>query len=92
MEAKLEAKLKRKIEALRGKCYKWVSPQTKGVPDRIIFMPLGRIYFVETKWGKNGLSPQQRLIHKILRKLGIKVYTIGTEEQLNEFLLCLELI
>lgn len=89
MEAKLEAKLKRKIEALGGQCFKWVSPGKKGIPDRIIFLPGGRIFLVETKWGKNGLSPQQRLIHKILHSLGIQVHVIGTEEQLNTFILCL---
>lgn len=90
MEAKLEAKLKRKVEALGGQCWKWISGQ-RGVPDRIIFMPGGFIYFVETKWGKNKEpSPQQKLIHKILARLGIKVYVIITEEQLNDFILCLQ--
>lgn len=89
MEAKLEAKLKRKIEALGGQCFKWVSPGKKGIPDRIIFLPGGKMFLVETKWGKNGLSPQQRLIHKILWGLGIQVHIIATEDQLNNFLLCL---
>lgn len=77
--------MKRQIERLGGQCYKWVSGQ-RGVPDRIIFMPGGKIYFVETKWNGNDLSPQQRFFHKLLASVGIKVYTIGTEEHLNDFI------
>ena len=90
MEAKLEKKLSDKVIALGGQSFKWVSPNKRGVPDRIIFIPGGRIYFVETKFGRNGLSPQQRLIHRILLKLGIVVITIANEDELNTFILCLK--
>lgn len=86
MEAKLEAKLRIKVKALGGLCLKWTSPGTTGVPDRIVLMPGGHIYFVELKWGKNGLSPQQKLIHKLLRTLGFQVLTIGTNEELDIFI------
>ena len=92
MESKLEAKLKRKVEALGGKCYKWVSPGTRGIPDRLIIMPDGGIHFVETKWGKNGLSPQQKLIQKIFNSFGLKVHVIATEDQLNNFINLLDLL
>lgn len=86
MEAKLENKLRLKVKALGGYAWKWVSPGTTGVPDRIVFMPEGKIYFVEMKWGKNGLSPQQKIVHRILKSLGMKVYTIATNEELENFL------
>lgn len=86
MEAKLENKLRLKVKALGGFAWKWVSPGTTGVPDRIVLMPGGRIYFVEMKWGKNGLSAQQKLVHRLLRGLGMKVYTIATTQELENFL------
>ena len=34
---------------LCGWALKFVSPGQNGVPDRIVLVPYGRIYFVETK-------------------------------------------
>lgn len=86
MEKHLENKLRLAVKALGGWAIKFNSMNTKGVPDRIILLPGGRIYFVETKWGKNGLSPQQQLIHKILRKFSFQVFVIANNEELQNFL------
>ena len=37
------------MEALGGLCWKFVSPGTRGVPDRIICLPGGKIIFAELK-------------------------------------------
>ena len=87
MEAKLEKRLKSRVEALGGKCYKWTAPGLRGLPDRIVLLPLGQIYFVETKWGNNKTpSPAQKYIHKILTSLGFTVVVILNDEQLNNFI------
>jgi hypothetical protein len=86
-EKQIEKKLKKSVEALGGKCYKMTSPGTRGAPDRIIFMPGGFIYFVETKFGNKGeLRPGQILYHKEMAKRGTKVYIVKDEETLQEFL------
>lgn len=48
-EAVFERKLKKRIEEKGGLCLKWVSPGYTGVPDRIVLLPGGRIFFVEVK-------------------------------------------
>lgn len=65
-EKHIEAKFRRKIEAAGGLCYKWVSPGNSGVPDRIVLMPGGRVYFVELKTEHGKLSPiQDRQISRL---------------------------
>lgn len=53
LEKDIEKYLKIKIEALDGKCLKWVCPQVSGVPDRIVLL-YGKIYFVELKRSEIG--------------------------------------
>ncbi len=48
-EAAIEAKLVRMVRQRGGLCYKFVSPNQPGVPDRIIITPTGRVVFVELK-------------------------------------------
>lgn len=48
-EAAIEAKLARMVRERGGLCYKFVSPNQPGVPDRIIITPEGRVVFVELK-------------------------------------------
>ena len=60
LEKDVEKKLIRGIKKLGGRAYKWVSPGNAGVPDRIIIMPEGRIYFVELKTDTGRLSGLQR--------------------------------
>ncbi len=86
MEKHLENRLRTKVKALGGQAFKWVSPGVVGTPDRIVFMPGGRIYFVEMKFGKGKVSPKQKAFHAILEGFGFKVYVISTEIELQEFL------
>ena len=48
-ESQLERKLFERVKKMGGMCLKFVSPGRAGVPDRIILMPNGKIYFVEMK-------------------------------------------
>jgi hypothetical protein len=87
LEKTLEYKLRDKIKALDGLCLKWQCPGWTGVPDRIVLMPGGRIYFVELKNGNKGvLSPRQVVVHKVLLKLGFQVWVITNNEEINEFI------
>lgn len=52
LEKDIEKFLNDNIKKLGGRSYKFVSPGNSGVPDRIIFLPGGRIYFVELKTKK----------------------------------------
>nr|MDD6336208.1 VRR-NUC domain-containing protein [bacterium] len=59
-EAQIEARMVRMVKARGGLCYKFVSPGTAGVPDRIIITPTGRVVFVELKTQTGQLANIQR--------------------------------
>ena len=71
LEKEIEAKLRKAVENRGGLCLKWVCPGWSGVPDRILLLPGGRIYFVETKRPKGGrLEALQKWWKKRLENLG----------------------
>ena len=69
-EHRLEEILIREVSKIGGRAYKWTSPGNSGVPDRIIVMPGGRIFFVELKTESGRLSAQQRIQINRLKNLG----------------------
>lgn len=85
-EKYIEKYLRLKVEELGGKALKWVSPGFNGVPDRIILLPQGKIYFVETKSTGDKPRPIQLWVHKLLRKLGFEVFVIDNIEQVDKFI------
>lgn len=85
-ELKLEHRLVRKVERIGGRAPKWVSPGNRGVPDRLVILPNGRIAFVEMKAPGKPLEPLQVRWAKILRNLGHKVYKIDSNEDIDKFI------
>lgn len=66
---------------------KFVSPGTAGVPDRIVFTPYGKIYFVELKQTDGTVSPKQALwIRRHREKYKVKVWILFGPEDVKEFL------
>ena len=59
-EKQLEKYLRLRIEERGGVCLKFVSPGQDGVPDRVVVMPGGRVYFVELKTQAGKLSRIQK--------------------------------
>lgn len=85
LESRIEARLDREVRRLGGRTLKWVSPGNAGVPDRIVVMPQGEIYFVETKQA-GGLPRQLQLAqHQRLRSLGCRVYTLAGLDDVKMF-------
>lgn len=74
-ESEIERYLKKQVVANGGKCWKWVSPGRRGVPDRIVIMPGGVVAFVELKAPGKTERPDQVRVQKILRDLGCQVYS-----------------
>ncbi len=75
-ESSVEKPLVVKVKAAGGIAYKWVSPGRKGVPDRIVLLPGGKIVFVECKSpGKKPRTDQLRE-HARLRALGFTVVVL----------------
>lgn len=87
LEKTIEKKLKQKVEQLGGRAYKWESPGNNGVPDRIVILPKGKLYFVELKRPKNSKTAAlQHLQHKRLRDLGANVRIVRSLETLDDFI------
>jgi hypothetical protein len=87
-EKTLEKKLREEIQKLGGLAIKFFSAWFTGMPDRMVLMPGGLIWFVEMKSpGKNvGKKGRQPFVIKLLLKLGFKVRVVNTQELLTEFL------
>lgn len=86
LEKDIERKLIKEVEACGGRCLKWVCPGWAGVPDRIVLLPGGRIYFVETKKPKGGvLSALQRKWRQWLLELGFPHWEIWKPADLARF-------
>ena len=67
LEKCIEKHLVKGVKKLGGLCYKFVSPGTQGVPDRIIITAQGRIIFAELKTDKGVVSKiQQYTINQML--------------------------
>lgn len=69
-EAEIEAALRRCVERLGGLCLKWTCPGHSGVPDRIVLLPGGLVYFVELKRPSGRLRPLQKWWRDRLLGLG----------------------
>jgi hypothetical protein len=85
-EKLLEKNLREKVRALGGLALKLWAISFSGLPDRMILMPGGRVYFAEIKETGKKPTPVQLRVHKLLRKLGFEVWVIDTNEELNKFL------
>lgn len=89
-EKEIEQKLTDMVKNHGGFCLKWVCPGWAGVPDRIVLMPGGRVFFVELKRPKGGeVSSLQRWWVGKLRALGFWAGFIHNNAELAEFALAL---
>ncbi|MEX6493300.1 VRR-NUC domain-containing protein [Fusobacterium animalis] len=87
-EKEIEAYLVRSVKNKKGLCMKWTSPGNAGVPDRIIMIPGGKVYFVELKaeGKRNNLSPLQKNFILKLKNLNCDVKVIASFQEVDEFI------
>lgn len=85
-EKLIEKKLREKVKSLKGIAIKFFSPWLTGIPDRMILVPKGRIWFVEIKTTGKKPSPTQEKRIEMLQKLGFKTVVIDDQVSLNNFL------
>lgn len=85
-EKEIEKKLTLAVKKLGGICPKFVSPGFDGIPDRIVLLPMGRFGFVEVKAPGKKPRPIQTARHRLLQRLGFKVYVLDSEEQIGGIL------
>ena len=85
-EKEIEQKLTSAVRQIGGICPKFVSPGFDGMPDRIVLLPEGKIGFVEVKAPGKKPRPLQAARHRLLRRLGFKVYVLDDPEQIGGIL------
>lgn len=85
-EKTIEKKLVIAIKDMGGIAPKFMSPGFDGMPDRIVLLPGGRMGFVEVKAPGKVPRPLQEARHRILRKLGFKVYVLDDVGQIGGIL------
>ena len=85
-ERDIEEKLRKSVKAQGGICWKFVSPDTVGVPDRIILMPKGTIAFVEVKAPGEVPRKIQLKRHRQLRVLGFRVYVLDNSADIQKII------
>ena len=85
-EKSIEQKLVRAAKGRGGICPKLVSPGFDGMPDRLVLLPHGRMGFVEVKAPGEKPRPIQASRHRLLRRLGFKVYVLDSAEDIPHIL------
>lgn len=85
-EAEIEKYLTDRVRSAGGRAYKFVSPGNAGVPDRLVIMPGGKIYFVEMKNEAGRMSKLQRYQFKKFKDLGCNVRVVDSKELVDLFI------
>lgn len=58
----------------------------KGIPDRLIILPEGRVFFVEFKRPGGKIAPLQTHFIKILNSMGFKAAILDSTEDFIKFI------
>ena len=82
-EKTIEQKFRAAVKAAGGLAPKFASPGFDGVPDRLALLPDGKMAFVEVKAPGEKPRPLQLSRHRLLRRLGFKVYVLDDESQIG---------
>lgn len=85
-EREIEQRLVKKAKEMGGYAFKFTSPGTNGVPDRLILLPGTRIAFAELKAPGQKLRPLQQVRKRQIEQLGFKVYFIDSMNQIGGIL------
>ena len=84
-ERDVEQKLRSEVEKRGGRCFKFLS-SVSGVPDRLLLLPGGLVFFVELK--KKGEKPRklQEVQMRKIRELGFRVRVVDSEQGIQELM------
>lgn len=82
-ERDIERYFVKRVEALGGVAYKFSSPSHRGVADRVVCLPGGRVWFVELKAPAGRLSPLQRVFASDMAALGQNYTCLWSKEDVD---------
>lgn len=75
LERDIERRLRERVKAIGGYCWKFITPGFTGVPDRIILLPGGIVAFAELKAPGKRERQRQLFVQALLRRLGFTVFS-----------------
>jgi hypothetical protein len=85
-ESTVEEHLRLRTEAAGGMCPKFVDPNRKGAPDRLVVLPGHPTYFVELKRPRKSHTEEWQIrYHEALRKCGQRVWLLKSVEEVDAF-------
>lgn len=85
-EKAIESRLVNEVKKRGGVSYKFVSPGNVGVPDRIVILPGGEVWFVELKTETGRLSAMQEYQIKRMINVGARVAVLHGAEDVKRFM------
>jgi len=85
-ETTIERYLCQRVKELGGKAYKLQCPGSDGMPDRLVCLPGGRVFFVETKSPGKTPNPLQACRHLELLRLGFTAWVCDSKEMVDHFI------
>ena len=89
-EAVIETQLRLWVQSINGKCIKLPALLYRGIPDRMVLLPNGQVWFIELKREKAKTTKQvavgQTAWFEFLRNYGFNYIRISGKQQLKEFI------
>lgn len=82
-EKTTEKYLRTRVKELGGTAYKFVSPGLRGVPDRLVILPGGKVFFAEIKSPGKLPTPLQKLQILRLQQRGHKVFVLKSRAEVD---------
>ena len=86
LEKDIERYLTREVKKMGGLCLKFTSPGNAGVPDRLILLPDGRVWFVEVKKPGGRVRPLQKWWQNNLADMGFPSLIIDSMHSAQIFI------
>lgn len=77
-ESEIEAHLVKIVKAKGGIAYKFTSPSRRNVPDRMILLPGGKLFFAECKAPRRKATAGQLREHQRIAELGFSVVIVDS--------------
>lgn len=90
LEKDIEKRFVAGVTALGGKAYKFVSPAHRGVSDRLVVLPGGRVWFVELKTEVGKLTALQEHFRREVQALGANYICLYGAQDVDNWLLYVE--
>jgi hypothetical protein len=85
LEKAIERYLVTQVTKNGGECFKWVSPQNKGVPDRIVLLNR-QVWFIELKRPGLDLTDLQKHVKSKITKHTTNYKMINSKELVDDFI------